>query len=195
LPSYFFISPSIGLIFVGIFLFATSILGCRGAIREKNLILSLYILCLFICIVLQLGFGVAAAAVATGNAPEVEGPILGVIGKHYREFDWRSLDMFFPEACYAGFEEFVEQVPSDYPELPPIFNNVTYSFPLCGFSGECLKDDPSIRDGPNAELLRENQNYCCDKNFKHCDTSPAKADQCIAGSSCIKSFLGRVGAP
>lgn len=125
--------------------------------------------------VLQFGFGVAAAAVSTGNAPDVEGPLTGVLGRKYREFDWRSLDLFFPEACYAGTNTVTGQL-----------RNTTYSFPLCGFDGECLYEDSTA-----TPIIRELQNDCCD-NRRKCDTSNA---QCIAGSSCVRSFLSKVGAP
>lgn len=102
LPTVVFLSPAIGLIMVGIFTFFTSILGCAGAIRERNLILSFYICAILLVIILQFSFGVAAATVASGDSSAIQGPIHAVLKKNYKLFNWRSLDIFFPAACYKG---------------------------------------------------------------------------------------------
>lgn len=102
LPTVVFLSPAIGLIIVGIFTFFTSILGCAGAIRERNVMLSFYICCITLVIILQFSFGVAAASVASGDSSAIEGPLHAVLKKNYQEFDWMSLDLFFPAACYQG---------------------------------------------------------------------------------------------
>jgi len=102
LPTVVFLSPAIGLIIVGIFTFFTSILGCAGAIRERNVMLSFYMCCITLVIILQFSFGVAAASVASGDSSAIEGPLHAVLKKNYQEFDWMSMDIFFPKACYQG---------------------------------------------------------------------------------------------
>ncbi len=106
---------------------------------------------------------------------------MGVIGSHYKEFNWRALDMFYPDSCYEGFQGIQEEDP-DTLEM----RNITYYFPLCGFNGECKKDDTTTDP-----FTQERQNMCCDKNLR-CDTSK---NFCISGKACLQSFLGRVGAP
>jgi len=181
LPYYFFLSPSIGLVVVGVFIFLTSILGCRGAIKERSMVLSLYLISLTICIILQFGFGVAAAAVSTGNAPEVEGPLMGVLGRKYKEFDWITLDLFFPAACYQGSQSKVQQDP-----YTDEMKSLTYHFPLCNFDGDCVLNDQTADP-----TLRAQQDSCCLQNGYCATANP----QCISGSACVRSFLGKVGAP
>eukprot|EP00284_Hemiselmis_tepida_P017705 CAMPEP_0174928042 /NCGR_PEP_ID=MMETSP1355-20121228/22703_1 /TAXON_ID=464990 /ORGANISM="Hemiselmis tepida, Strain CCMP443" /LENGTH=290 /DNA_ID=CAMNT_0016174183 /DNA_START=98 /DNA_END=970 /DNA_ORIENTATION=- len=181
LPTIFFLSPAIGMIVVGIFTFFTSILGCLGAIRERNLMLSGYICALLLVIILQFSFGVAAATVATGNSAQVQGPLNGVLKKNYKLFDWQSMEIFFPEACYAGSK--TEQVGD-----PALNETYTYHFPLCRFDGGCVYNDPEAVGTPLYDL----QNMCCDSD-RNC-ASNNKA-QCMSGEQCVVSFLARVGAP
>ena len=57
IPTVVFASPAIGLVVVGVFTFFISILGCVGAIRERPMILYLYICLVILMIILQIGFG------------------------------------------------------------------------------------------------------------------------------------------
>uniref|UniRef100_A0A6T8HIP6 Tetraspanin n=1 Tax=Hemiselmis andersenii TaxID=464988 RepID=A0A6T8HIP6_HEMAN len=181
LPTIFFMSPAIGMIVVGVFTFFTSILGCLGAIRERNLMLSGYICALLLVIILQFGFGVAAATVATGNSEQVQGPLNGVLQKNYKLWDWKQMEIFFPEACYAGSKAELVGDPADN-------KTYTYHFPLCRFNGGCLFNDP---DEPVGSPLYLMQNQCCDDS-RMCLNN---RETCMSGEKCIVSFLARVGAP
>jgi len=181
LPTIFFMSPAIGLIVVGVFTFFTSILGCLGAIRERNLMLSGYICALMLVIILQFGFGVAAATVATGNSAQVQGPLNGVLKKNYKEFDWQSMELFFPKGCYAGSKVTSVGDPADN-------QTYTFHFPLCRFDGGCVFNDPDAAGTPLYGL----QNECCD-SARECVTD--NKDLCMTGEQCVVSFLARVGAP
>lgn len=76
-----FQTPAIGLIVIGVFTFIGGLIGCVGAIRERQRLLYVYCCVLLIVILLQLVFGAAAAAVAGGNAPEIQGPLQGALEK------------------------------------------------------------------------------------------------------------------
>lgn len=78
----------------------------------------------------RLAAGAAAAAVSTANTADIEGPIFGVLNSgdppNYKLFDWKSLDSFFPEACYAGVYVDIVRLPSfplyhsPHPLSPPL---------------------------------------------------------------------------
>ena len=59
-------TPAIGLIVIGVFTFIGALLGCVGAIRERAALIYAYCCVLFIVCLLQIGFGAAAGAVASG---------------------------------------------------------------------------------------------------------------------------------
>mmetsp|Transcript_14517 Transcript_14517/g.28727 ORF Transcript_14517/g.28727 Transcript_14517/m.28727 type:complete len:298 (-) Transcript_14517:26-919(-) len=185
LPTVFFMSPAIGMIVVGIFTFFTSIMGCLGAIRERNVILSSYICALMLVIILQFGFGVAAATVASGNSAQVQGPLNGVLKLHYQEFDWSSMEFFFPKACYVGSRDVrIREASSDN---ATDWEDYTFRFPLCSFNGNCVYNDETARGTD----LFDMQNQCCDSS-RRCNFDN---EDCTSGEKCIGSFLGRVGAP
>jgi len=166
MPSVVFASPAIGLVVIGVFTFFISILGCVGAIRERPMIIYLYICLIVLMIILQIGFGAAAAAISSGNSAQIQGPIAGVLRAHYTEFNWKELAVFFPPACYEGY------------------SNVTgteYYFPLCSFDSGCVTTSGVTPD----------QAMCC-TNSKACDTANPK---CITGDACLMSFLYKAGAP
>lgn len=123
-------TPAIGLIVIGVFTFVGGLIGCVGAIRERQRLLYMYSCALSIVILLQFGFGGAAAAVAAGNAPEIQGPLYGALKQNYKNFDWANLHIFFPPACYEG------------KTLNPKPNVTTplYQYPLCAFDGKCVND-------------------------------------------------------
>jgi hypothetical protein len=181
LPTIFFLSPAIGMIVVGIFTFFTAIIGCLGAIRERNLMLSGYICAMMLTIILQFSFGVAAATVATGNSAQVQGPLKGVLAKNYKQFDWQSMEIFFPSACYLGTQT---ELVGDHADN----TTYTYHFPLCRYDGGCVYNDPDAV----GTTLYDLQNQCCD-DARHCVTN--NRDQCMSGEQCVVSFLARVGAP
>lgn len=181
LPVVAFQAPAIGLIFVGVFAFFTSIIGCIGAIRERSAILITYILFLIIIIILQFGFGTAAGAVASGNAPEVAGPFMGVLNENYKYFDWKMLDMFFPSACYYAHGNVTIQDIFTFETF-----NMTFNYPACDFYGKCAN-----WYAVNVPLSPEEQ-YCCDKTSRSCDTSKVN---CMSGYNCVVSFLGKAAAP
>ena len=74
-------TPAIGLIVIGVFTFIGGLIGCVGAIRERQRLLYMYCCVLFVVILMQLGFGGAAGAVAAGNAPDIQGPLEGALKK------------------------------------------------------------------------------------------------------------------
>mmetsp|Transcript_37768 Transcript_37768/g.88963 ORF Transcript_37768/g.88963 Transcript_37768/m.88963 type:complete len:301 (-) Transcript_37768:856-1758(-) len=176
IPSLVFQSPSIGLIVVGVFSFFKVMLGCFAAIREKGSLIIAYICFLVVTILLIFGFGAAAAAVSTANTADIEGPIFGVLNSgdppNYKLFDWKSLDSFFPEACYAGV--YVDIDPLDESKTEHVYNH-----PLCTFNGGCVRYDAT----PQEEA-------CCNK-----DMECLNKDECISGSACLGKFFNKVGAP
>jgi hypothetical protein len=180
LPIIAFQAPAIGLIFVGVFVFFTSIIGCVGAIRERSSILITYMCFLLIIIILQFGFGTAAGAVASGSAPEVAGPFMGVLNEDYKYFDWKMLDMFFPQACYyAHGNVTIDDI------FTGVTMNMTFNYPACDFYGKCANWYAT-----NVPLSPE-EKYCCSPS-KSCDTSKV---HCMSGYDCVISFLGKAAAP
>jgi hypothetical protein len=105
LPTVVFISPAIGLIVIGVVALFAALVGCVGSIRERPVLIYLYCCLIILIIILQLSFGGAAGAVASGSAPEIQGPLEGVLRENYKRFDWERLGVFFPPACYAGSNE------------------------------------------------------------------------------------------
>jgi hypothetical protein len=182
LPVVAFQAPAIGLIFVGVVAFFTAIIGCIGAIRERSAMLIAYICLLLIVIIMQFGFGTAAGAVASGSAPEVAGPLMGVLNENYKEFDWKMLDVFFPTSCYYAHSNVTIVDPYATEEV----FNMTFNYPACDFYGKCANFYT-----PNIPLTRE-ETYCCDSKSKQCDTSKVN---CLSGASCVISFLGKAAAP
>lgn len=72
-------TPSVGLIVIGVFTTLGTLVGCVGAIRQRRKYLYAFSCGMIIIMILQLGFGAAAGAVASGNAPEITGPAFGKI--------------------------------------------------------------------------------------------------------------------
>ena len=181
LPVIAFQAPAAGLISVGVFAFVCSIVGCAGAIREKQPILIAYIVLLFLIIVMQFGFGVAAAAVASGQAPEIAGPFVGILNENYRYFDWEMLSLFLSPACYHAYSNETIVNPFDDSAF-----NMTFHYPACDFYGKCagFYTPGYVRTSEEA--------YCCNAKSKSCDTSKVI---CMSGNDCIISFLGKIAAP
>jgi len=167
IPTVVFITPAVGLIVIGVFTFIGALLGCVGAIRERNSLIYMYCCILFLVIILQIGFGAAAASVASGNAKEIQAPLEGLLKKKYKEFDWENLRLFFPPACYVGKNKVAIN------STDPV-----YQYPLCNFEG-CEKN------GTQAEQA------CCTVDFE-CNT---QMKDCITGAECLNTFFGRAGAP
>ena len=67
------------MIVIGLFTFVAAMIGCLGAVREKPTLLYIYTCFIVIVILLQIGFGAAASAVASGDAAAIQGPLVGVI--------------------------------------------------------------------------------------------------------------------
>jgi len=131
-------------------------------------------------IIMQFGFGVAAGAVASGSAPEVSGPFIGVLNDNYRYFDWKMLSSFWRPACFFAS---ANTTVYDYFLLRP--ENVTFNFPACDFDGNCAIASPNIP-------LSAQEAYCCNPKSNKCDTSK---ETCISGNECVLSFLGKIAAP
>ncbi|MGB1601645.1 MAG: hypothetical protein ACPIOQ_53435 [Promethearchaeia archaeon] len=72
-------TPSVGLIVIGVFTTLGTLVGCVGAIRQRRKYLYAFSCGMIIIMILQLGFGAAAGAVASGNAPDITGPAFGKI--------------------------------------------------------------------------------------------------------------------
>jgi len=81
IPTVVFITPAVGLIVIGVFTFIGALLGCVGAIRERSSLIYMYCCILLLVIILQIGFGAAAASVASGNAKEIQAPLEGLLKK------------------------------------------------------------------------------------------------------------------
>ena len=133
-----------------------------------------------IIIIMQFGFGVAAGAVASGSAPEISGPFIGVLNLNYRYFDWATLASFWPPACYYAVANVTIY---DYFTLSPA--NVTFHFPACDFYGQCATATSSIS-------LTTQETSCCNTNTNTCATSNSN---CMAGNDCVLTFLGQIAAP
>ncbi len=131
-------------------------------------------------IIMQFGFGVAAGAVASGSAPEVSGPFIGVLNENYRYFDWKMLSSFWRPACYFAS---ANTTVYDYFLLRP--ENVTFNFPACDFDGNCAIASPNIPLSPQ-------ENFCCNLKSNKCDVSK---ESCVSGNECVLSFLGKIAAP
>mmetsp|Transcript_77013 Transcript_77013/g.112758 ORF Transcript_77013/g.112758 Transcript_77013/m.112758 type:complete len:284 (+) Transcript_77013:56-907(+) len=170
LPTVVFVTPAIGLIIIGVFTFIASTIGCIGAIRERPVLIYVYVCILFVVIILQFSFGGAAGAVASGNAKEIQGPLEGALRENYRKFDWENLKGFFPPACYAG--QTVAQVTNSTAPM--------YQYPLCDFE-KCYTGS----DQTDAEQ------GCCTSDYT-CDTGNPK---CLTGSKCLNSFFVRAAGP
>mmetsp|Transcript_17380 Transcript_17380/g.41877 ORF Transcript_17380/g.41877 Transcript_17380/m.41877 type:complete len:292 (-) Transcript_17380:107-982(-) len=168
LPSLVFQSPASGLIVVGVLSFICSIIGCAGAVRENRKLVWAYMAFILFILVLTIGFFGAAATVSTGAAPSVSGPLMGALEINYRQFDWEPFHLFFPEACFAG-------------TTPPNANDVSYSFPLCGFNGECVKTG----------YVDSREPTCCASDGS-CDTA---IKSCTYGRACVLSLLYYAAAP
>eukprot|EP00277_Geminigera_cryophila_P019638 CAMPEP_0179490948 /NCGR_PEP_ID=MMETSP0799-20121207/65784_1 /TAXON_ID=46947 /ORGANISM="Geminigera cryophila, Strain CCMP2564" /LENGTH=252 /DNA_ID=CAMNT_0021307281 /DNA_START=57 /DNA_END=815 /DNA_ORIENTATION=+ len=143
LPTVVFVTPAIGLIIIGVFTFIASTIGCIGAIRERPVLIYVYVCILFVVIILQFSFGGAAGAVASGNAKEIQGPLEGALRENYRKFDWENLKGFFPPACYAG--QTVAQVTNS--TTAPM-----YQYPLCETGSKCLNSFFVRAAGPVATM-------------------------------------------
>jgi len=175
IPSIVFQTPSIGLILLGVFSFFTSILGCVGAIRERQSLILAYICLLAMIILLQIVFGAAGAAVANANAEDIEGPLFGVLRQNnppnYKRFKWQDLSEFFESACYAG----------TFRELDVDKNTtIIYKHPLCDFDGHCVRTEAT-----------EEEEACCTDDFD-CNTDNPN---CISGSGCFMDLFRRIGLP
>lgn len=136
---------------------------------------------MIIIIIMQFGFGVAAGAVASGSAPEISGPFIGVLNMNYKYFDWKMLSSFWAPACYYASANVTIY---DYFNLSPA--NVTFNFPACDFYGKCASATSSI------PTLSAQEAYCCNTKTNTCDTSKSN---CIDGNDCVLSFLGKIAAP
>jgi len=181
LPVIVFQAPASGIICVGVFLFIATVLGCVGAIREQRPVLIAYGSFLLIIVVMQFGFGTAAAAVAGGSAPAITGPFMGILNENYKYFDWKMLDYFFPSACYYSSANTTLNDPFSKEVL-----NLTFHYPACDFYGKCANFYAGSAALNNEEL------YCCDLKSRNCDTSKVN---CMSGYDCVMNFMGKVAAP
>lgn len=166
LPTVVFMTPSVGLIVIGVFTTLGTLVGCVGAIRQRRKYLYAFSCGMIIIMILQLGFGAAAGAVASGNAPDITGPAFGKIRSDYKNFDWKMLSIFFPEACYAGSAT----------------GNVSFpvSFPLCA-------EDLCVS---GSDATSEEQKCCGPRS--ECRTD---MESCITVNTCLDTFFRRAGAP
>jgi hypothetical protein len=162
------------------FLFSNIRSELAGAVREKSGMIIGYIVLMLLIIIMQFGFGVAAGAVASGSAPEISGPFIGVLNMNYKYFDWKMLSSFWSPACYYASANVTIY---DYFTLSPA--NVTFNFPACDFYGKCAATSSSV-------ALTPQEVKCCSVRTKSCDTSNPN---CIAGNDCVLNFLGNIAAP
>jgi hypothetical protein len=131
---------------------------------------------MLLIIIMQFGFGVAAGAIASGSAPELAGPMMGVLSDNYRFFDWQMLEGFFPSACHAASANLTTSI-----LFEPF--NMTFHFPACGFAkGSCSSEPPATR--------APQETTCCKGGS--CDTSRV---DCLNGETCVTNLLGRIAAP
>ena len=149
--------------------------------KEKSGLIIAYIVLMVIIIIMQFSFGVAAGAVASGSAPEISGPFIGVLNENYRYFDWKMLSSFWKPACYYASANVTIY---DYFTLSPA--NVTFNFPACDFYGKCAATTTSFATLSTQEVS------CCNTNTNMCATSNSN---CAAGNDCVLSFLGNIAAP
>jgi hypothetical protein len=131
-------------------------------------------------VIMQFGFGVAAGAVASGSAPEISGPFIGVLHDNYRYFDWKALSSFWGPQCYFAT---ANATVYDYVLKGP--ENISFNFPACDFDGSCATASTSMP-------LTEEEMYCCNQSSNNCDTSKV---QCASGRDCVQSFLGKIAVP
>jgi hypothetical protein len=152
-----------------------------GAVKEKSGLIIGYIVLMVIIIIMQFSFGVAAGAVASGSAPQISGPFIGVLNENYRYFDWQMLSSFWQPACYYASANFTMY---DYFALNAV--NVSFHFPACDFYGKCAIPTDSFKTLSPQELS------CCNTKTKTCATSNSN---CASGNDCVLSFLGNIAAP
>jgi hypothetical protein len=176
LPTVVFASPAIGLIVMGTWTCIVSFVGCLGALKQRPSAIYLHVVMMFILIILQLSIGGAAGAVASGNAPEIEGPLYGALRNNYRQFDWELLNVFFPAECYRGHRDVLVAG-----------RNVTYRFPLCGFDDKCYSGVGRDKRDQTAD-----EKACCAADLTLCDKSNPN---CMTASDCLDTFFRRAAGP
>mmetsp|Transcript_81056 Transcript_81056/g.217723 ORF Transcript_81056/g.217723 Transcript_81056/m.217723 type:complete len:293 (+) Transcript_81056:149-1027(+) len=181
LPIIVFQAPATGIITLSVFLFIAAIIGLVGAFREHRKLLIAYGVFLVLIMIIQFGFGTAAAAVAGGSAAQITGTFMGVLNENYKYFDWKMLQSYFPSACYYASANSTVNDPFTGNSL-----NMTFHFPACDFYGKCA----NYYAGSAAMSTEEK--YCCDMNKRTCDTSRSS---CMSGYDCVMSFMGNVAAP
>lgn len=180
LPTAVFITPAAGMIVIGLFTFVAAMIGCLGAVREKPTLLYIYTCFIVIVILLQIGFGAAASAVASGDAAAIQGPLVGVIKQNYKKFDWEMLNIFFPPACYEGHSDETKQNCQMIGNVTSCIPVASFKFPNCDFEKCYNKKDAS--DG---------ERKCCLPTGE-CNT---ELKQCMTGQECLDTFFSRAGAP
>eukprot|EP00288_Rhodomonas_lens_P013226 CAMPEP_0177700154 /NCGR_PEP_ID=MMETSP0484_2-20121128/5950_1 /TAXON_ID=354590 /ORGANISM="Rhodomonas lens, Strain RHODO" /LENGTH=380 /DNA_ID=CAMNT_0019211349 /DNA_START=19 /DNA_END=1161 /DNA_ORIENTATION=- len=183
IPTQFLLAPPIGLIVIGAFTLACSLLACcvsfpakRDSVQRKQHRLTLLLLLLLPLIILvHLVFAFVSLTLATGAvSPGFIAPFAKSV--QYKLFDWREFASVFPEECYAGTN--AEVVVG----VQPVSNTpirITFHHPLCRFYGAC-------EDGGSAEELA-----CCNAHLA-CDTHKS---ECKAGFTCLRDFLTLLATP
>jgi hypothetical protein len=185
LPTVVFLTPAIGLIVIGHWTCLASFFGCFGAVKERPVIIYGYLCMLFILVILQLSFGGAAGAVASGDAQQIQGPLNGALRDKYRQLNWESLSLFFPPECYRGSRDV---------EIAGSGKNVTYKFPLCGFDDQCYTGVGKGQAVSGAVVQNDqtaDEKACCAADST-CDRSKA---ECITASDCLDTFFRRAAGP